>query len=260
MVVLNLSLEGKVALVTGASRGIGKAIALAFAQAGADVAICARNVAALGNVAEEIQGLGRHSVAIRADIGVKSDVEHMVEKIFKEFNAIDVLVNNAGIIMHSPMVKLSEEDWDKLMNTDIKGYYLVSKAVAPIMMKRKSGNIINISSINAQLIKSTFGYGGLGAYCTAKAGVSMLTKVLAQELASYNIRVNAIGPGLIETEMDYAYLHDKEKLQEALTRIPLSRIGQPSDIAETALFLASDASSYITGQTIFVDGGRLVSH
>lgn len=258
MVSLNLSLEGKIALVTGASRGIGKAIALAFAQAGADVAMCARNLATLEDFAEEIQALGRRSLAIQADIGVKNDVECMVEKTLKEFSTIDILVNNAGIVMCSPMIELAEEDWDKLMSIDLKGYYLVSKAVAPTMMKKGSGNIINISSINALVLKSTFGHGGFGAYCIAKAGVLTLTRALAQEMAPYNIRVNAIGPGLINTGMNP--VDDEEVLREVLPRIPLGRVGQPSDIAETALFLASDASSYITGQVIFVDGGRLVSY
>ncbi len=259
MVVPSLSLEGRIALVTGASRGIGKGIAVAFAEAGADVALCARNLQDLEKVSEEIRTLGRRSLVIQADTGVSSEIERMVGKTLEEFGTIDILVNNAGIAMRSPMVELAEEDWDRLMDTDIKGYYLCSKAVAPTMIENKNGNIINISSISAQVLTSTFGYGELGAYCIAKSGVVTLTKVLARELAPYNIRVNAIGPGLIATEMNL-HVYDKKWVEEALTRIPLRRIGQPSDIAPTALFLASDASSYITGQVIFVDGGRLVSH
>ncbi len=259
MAIPSLSMDGKVALVTGASRGIGEGIALAFAEAGADVAVCSRSLPAVERVAEEIRALGRRSLAIQADIGMKSDVERMVEETLKGFGTIDILMNNAGISVRSPMIELPEEDWDKLMDIDIKGYYLCSKAVAPTMIEKRSGNIISISSINAQLLTSTFGYGGLGAYCIAKSGVLTLTRVLAQELAPYNVRVNAIGPGLIETDLN-PFMRDEERVKEALARVPLGRVGQPSDVAATALFLASDASSYITGQVIFVDGGRMVSH
>ncbi|MBA7578883.1 3-oxoacyl-[acyl-carrier-protein] reductase FabG [subsurface metagenome] len=247
-----------VALVTGASRGIGKAIALAFAEAGADVAVCARNMAALEVTAKEITALGQHSLAIQGDVSTKKDIDRTVGQTLKEFATIDILVNNAGIVLCSPMVELAEEDWDKLMDIDLKGYYLASKAVAPTMMQKKGGNIINISSINAWLLRSTAGNMGFGAYCTAKAGVFTLTRAFALELAPYNIRVNAIGPGFINTDMNPA--EDEETIQKLKPCIPLGRVGQPEDIADTALFLASDASSYITGQTIFVDGGRLVSH
>ena len=248
----NFSLDGKTAIVTGGKRGIGKAIALAFAEAGADVAVCGRVIedGELQAVAEEIQGLGRRSLAVQADISRKADVDNLVQKVMEEFGAIDILVNNAGIIIRTPLIDTPEDDWDKVIDTDLKGYYLCSQAVGKRMMERKRGNIINISSnLGIKVQKNT------GAYCIAKAGVFMLTRVLAVELGSYNIRVNAIAPGIVQTEFSMSLWGDPEIRKQRESMTPLGRLAEPSDIVRAALFLASDTSSLITGDTIVVDGG-----
>ena len=259
MSVPNFSLDGKVALITGGSSGIGKAIALTFAAAGADVAVCARRLPALEKVAEEIRALGRRALAIQANIRLKEDVDNMVEMTAKELGAIDILVNNACETKnpHKTLVDLPEEEWDIVMDTDLKGYYLCSQTVGRLMMKKKEGNIINTSSISAVIPETP-----LGAYSIAKAGVAMMTKMLAVELAPYNIRVNAVGPGFVRTGMtDYLWTEPGglEKLKPWIDRTPLKRLAESSDVAAAALFLASDASRSITGHTIFVDGGWLIA-
>tara|TARA_Y100000294_G_scaffold163858_1_gene170120 strand:- start:910 stop:1680 length:771 start_codon:yes stop_codon:yes gene_type:complete len=253
MGIPSFSLEGKVAIVTGGKRGIGKAIALAFAEAGADVAVCSRVIkdGELQAVANEIQGLGRRSLAVQADITRKTDVDNLVQRVVDEFTAIDILVNNAGIyFVDPPLLDVPEGDWDKIINVNLKGHYLCSQAVGKRMVDRKAGNIINIASELAIKPSSE-----AGVYCIAKAGVVMLTRVLAKELASYNIRVNAIAPGAARTKMLEYLLSDSEALKQYEAQIPLGRIAEPGDIIGTALFLASEASSYITGHTILVDGG-----
>jgi len=253
----NFSLEGKVAIVTGAKRGIGKEIALTFAEAGADVAVCTRVVedGRLDVVAKEIQKLGRRSLAIQVDISQKADVDKMVQKVMNELGVIDILVNNAAIIIRAKLLEHCEDDWDKIMNTDLKGYYLCSRAVAQRMVEiGKGGNIINVASLSGMKASPN-----QAAYCIAKAGVVMLTRVLAMELASDKIRVNDIAPGAVKTELNESLWKDPKTLEwmEEEAGIPLGYAAQPSDIAGAALFLASDASSYITGTTIVVDGGVL---
>jgi NAD(P)-dependent dehydrogenase (short-subunit alcohol dehydrogenase family) len=252
MVLPNFSLEGKVALVTGGSRGIGRAIALTFAEAGADVAICSRNLPELEEVAEEIRRRERRSVAVAANIGVKSDVENLVQRAVQELGTIDILVNNAAMNILAPLLDLREDGWDKIMNTDLKGYYLCSQIVGKVMVQNKKGNIINIASTAAARASHR-----MGAYCIAKAGVVMLTKVLAVELAEYNIRANAIAPGMVKTKFSQPLWSDATLLSKKLPQIPLGRLAEPEEIVGAALFLASDASSYITGHTIFVDGGTM---
>jgi NAD(P)-dependent dehydrogenase (short-subunit alcohol dehydrogenase family) len=253
MGIPSFSLAGKVAIVTGAKRGIGKAIALAFAEAGADVAVCSRVIedGQLQAVAEEIQRLGRRSLAIQADISKKADVDNLVQKVMDQFAAIDILVNNAGILLKKSLLNTSEDDWDEIINVDLKGCYLCSQAVGKSMVERRRGNIINISSTHG--LKAAI---NRGAYCVAKAGVLMLTRVAALELASYNIRVNAITPTIVKTEMTRASWSVPETLEYYRSTIPLGRLAEPGDIVGAALFLASDASSFITGHTIVVDGGR----
>ncbi len=253
MVTPNFSLAGKVALVTGGKRGIGKTIALAFAHAGADVAICSRDIAdgQLTGVADEIQKLGRSSLAIQADVSQKSDVEKMVGQVISKFGAIDILVNNAGIGNRGMLVDLPEAEWDKLIDIDLKGCFLCAQAVGKKMIERKKGSIINIASGMAS--KAT---AGRGAYCVAKAGVAMLTRALAQDLGSYSIRANTIAPGLVKTEFSRQGWTDSAYLKRAESMTPLGRIGEPEDVAGAAVFLASDAAAYITGATIVVDGGR----
>lgn len=248
---LDFTLDGKIAIVTGASRGIGKAIALGFAQAGADVVVCSRTLSDLEKVAEEIKELGRKSLAVPTDIASKASVYALVKKVVHEFGTIDILVNNAArLTIAAPLLDLREVGWDKMMNTDLKGYYLCSQAVGRLMVRKKGGNILNIAT--------TLAFRALpqnGGYCIAKAGVIMLTKVLAAELAKYNIRANAIAPGLTKTRFSEKVWSNPCLLRESEKVIPLGRIAEPTDMVGAAIFLGSDASNYITGQTICVDGG-----
>ncbi|MBI4186019.1 MAG: SDR family oxidoreductase [Chloroflexi bacterium] len=248
----SFSLAGRTALVTGGSRGIGRAIALTFAEAGADVAICSRTVAdgKLEAVAGEVRRLGRRSLAVQADITRQADVENMVRRVRDEFGSIDILVNNAGNYITFFLTELREKEWDMTIDTHLKGYYFCCQAVSKVMVKQKRGNIISIASDLA--IKP---YSESGAYSAAKAGVLMLTRSLALELGKYRIRVNAISPGMVRTEMMDYLTRDPEALREAEAAIPLGRMAETEDIAAAALFLASDASSHITGQAIVVDGG-----
>ncbi len=254
MSIPSLSLEGKVAIVTGSKRGIGKAIALAFAEAGADVALCSRVVedGLLEAVAKEIQEFGRRSLAIQADIARKTDVDNMVQRVIDEFGAIDILVNNAAVVVEAPLLEFSEEDWDTTMDTDLKGYFLCCQAVGKRMVERKKGNIINMASKAGLKPRETN-----GVYAVAKAGVIMLTRALARELASYHIRVNAIAPYWVKTESAVADFNNPEFVKMMVATTPLGYLSEPSDIVGSALFLASDASSYITGHTLLVDGGGL---
>lgn len=252
MGVAGFSLEGKVAIVTGGRRGIGRAIALAFAEAGADIVVCDRVVedGELEAVAEEIRRLGRRSLAIQADITRKGDMDNLVQRVVDEFSAVDILVNSAAMNIRAPLLELREDGWDRIINTDLKGYYLCSQAVARRMVEQKRGNIINMASTAA--MKAT---PEMGAYCIAKAGVVMLTRVLALELAKYNIRVNAIAPSIVKTKFSEPLWSNPDTLKQIAGDIPLGRLAETDDIIGSALFLASDASSYVTGHTIIVDGG-----
>jgi len=250
--VAGFSLEGKVAIVTGGRRGIGRAIALAFAEAGADIVVCDRVVedGELEAVAEEIRRLGRRSLAIQADITRKGDMDNLVQRVVAEFSAVDILVNSAAMNIRAPLLELREDGWDRIINTDLKGYYLCSQAVAGRMVEQKRGNIINMASTAAMKAAPE-----MGAYCIAKAGVVMLTRVLALELARYNIRVNAIAPSMVKTKFSQPLWSDPKTLKQIEAELPLGRLAETGDIIGSALFLASDASSYITGHTIIVDGG-----
>lgn len=241
--------EGKVALVTGASRGIGRAIAIALAEAGADVIV---NYAGSQGAAEEtvaaIEALGRKAVAIQANVGKADEAEQLVKSSLEQFGKIDILVNNAGITRDNLIMRMKEEEFDQVIETNLKGVFNCLKAVTRPMMKQRSGRIINISSVVGQL-----GNPGQANYVAAKAGVIGLTKAAARELASRGITVNAVAPGFIETDMTDA-LPEGTK-EQLLTGIPLARLGRPEDIAKAVLFLASEDASYMTGQTIHVDGG-----
>jgi NAD(P)-dependent dehydrogenase (short-subunit alcohol dehydrogenase family) len=254
MTVPVFSLAGKVALVTGGSRGIGKSIALAYAEAGADVAICSRRIedGELGAVDRGIQNMGRRSLAIQADTSRKADVDRMVERVAGELGSLDILVNNAGILVRSSLLDISEEDLDRLLGIDLKAYILCAQAAGKVMVKQKRGNIINISTQHA--FKATPGF---GPYGIAKAGVVMLTRVLARELGSHGIRANGIAPGLTRTEFSQLTWTNTQLLKEIEAGLPLGRMGEPEDVAEAALFLASDVSKYVTGQTIVMEGGGL---
>jgi len=255
MSIPNLSLADKVAIVTGGRRGIGKAIALAFAEAGADVAIC-DNVVETGELettAEEIKKLGRHSLAVQADVTKKAEVDDFVQRVIDEFGFIDILVNNAAITINAPTLDFEEDDWDKVTDTDLKGYFLCAQAVGKRMAGLKRGNIINIASDDA--FRASKGDGV--PYGVAKAGVVMLTRILAKKLARYNIRVNAIAPGTVRAPISTMAWTNPEYMKELEASVPLGRIAETSDIVGPALFLASEASGYITGHTIVVDGGRM---
>jgi NAD(P)-dependent dehydrogenase (short-subunit alcohol dehydrogenase family) len=254
MTVPVFSLTGRVALVTGGSRGIGKSIALAYAEAGADVAICSRRIedGELVAVARAIKNLGQRSLSIQADTSHKSDVDKMVKRVVGELGTIDILVNNAGILVRSSLLDISEEDLDRLLGIDLKAYILCAQAAGKVMVQQKRGNIINISTQHA--FKATPGF---GPYGIAKAGVVMLTRVLARELGSYGIRANGIAPGLTRTEFSQLTWSNTKLLKEIEAGLPLGRMGEPEDVAEAALFLASDVSKYVTGQTIVMEGGGL---
>ena len=247
----NYSLEGKVAIVTGGSKGIGRAIALAFAEAGADVVVCSRALdGQLEAVAEEIRKLGKHSLAIPTDITQKASVDNMVQRTIDEFGFIDILVNNAGILVATPFLEHSEEVWNRVMDTNLKGYLLCSQAVVKKMIERKQGNIINMSSIRGLAASRD-----RVAYCVSKAGVIMMTQVMALEFAPYHIRVNAIAPGWIKTQLNERLWSDPKDHKRIEATVPLGYLAEPDTIARAALYLASDVSSYVTGHTLTVDGG-----
>jgi 3-oxoacyl-[acyl-carrier protein] reductase len=245
-------LKDKAVLVTGASRGIGRAIALYFAGQGAKVAVNYSGSEEKANdVVAEIKKNGGTAFALKADISSSDDVTNMVKSVIDEFGSLDVLVNNAGITRDNLLMRMKEEEWDAVINTNLKGVFLTTKAVSRQMMKQRQGRIINIASI-----VGVSGNAGQANYVAAKAGVIGLTKTTAKELSSRGITVNAIAPGFIETDMT-GKLEDGIK-QDMLKNIPLSRFGQPEDIAAAAAFLASDEASYITGQTLHVDGGMVM--
>ncbi|WP_424765821.1 3-oxoacyl-[acyl-carrier-protein] reductase [Paenibacillus sp. sgz302251] len=243
------SLEGKKALVTGASRGIGRAIAIALAEAGADVAInYSGSEAAAAETAQAVEAFGRRAIILQANVGKTDEFESMVKEVIAQFGAIDILVNNAGITRDNLIMRMKEDEFDQVIETNLKGVFNGIKAVTRPMMKQRSGRIINISSVVGVL-----GNPGQANYVAAKAGVIGLTKASARELASRGITVNCVAPGFIQTDMT-----DKlpEEMRESLSgQIPLARLGDPGDIANAVRFLASDASAYMTGQTIHVDGG-----
>lgn len=247
-------LTGRVALITGGSRGIGRAIALGMAEAGADVVVSSRKLQDLEEVAKEIQRLGRKALPVAAHVGKMEDIKNLVDRTLGEFGRIDILVNNAATNpVFCPILDLEERAWDKIMEVNLKGMFFLSQEVCRRYMKDKGGNIINITSVDGISPDP-----GLGAYSVSKAGVIMLTKVLAAEWAPYGIRVNAIAPGLIKTKFSQALWDNPAILDEVLSHTPLRRLGAPEDIVGAALFLASDASSFVTGETIVVDGGALI--
>lgn len=254
MNIPEFSLSGKVALITGCRRGIGRSIALAFAKAGADIAICdiVINDGKLEKVAQEIREFGRGSLALQADTSSKSDVEDMVEKVCKDLGVIDILVNNAGVNLTKPILDLSEDEWDKIIDIDLKGYFLCAQSVGKKMVEKREGAIINIASQFA--FKAV---PNVGAYCIAKQGVVMLTRVLARELGQYNIRSNAIAPGMVKTDFNRQVWTNKELIENLLPTIPLGKLAEPEDITGTALYLASNASRHVSGHTIVVDGGGI---
>ena len=243
-----MELKGKVALVTGGAQGIGRAVALLLAQNGADVAVSDINLERAEETAKEIEALGRRAMAIRADVAKSADVEQMVEVILGRFGQIDILINNAGIAKDKLILRMTEEDWDTVLNVNLKGTFHCTKAVVRHMSKQRNGKIVNIASVVGEM-----GNAGQANYSASKAGVIGFTKTIAREFAQRGINVNAIAPGYIETPMTEAL---PEKAKEELKRmIPMERLGRPEDVAAAVLFLVSEASSYITGQVLNVNGG-----
>lgn len=242
-------LKGKAALVTGASRGIGRAIAIELAQQGVNVAVnYAGNAEKAEKVVSEIQALGVKAFAVKANVANADEVQGMVKETIEAFGSLDILVNNAGITRDGLIMRMKEEDWDAVINTNLKGVFNCTKAVTRQMMKQRYGRIVNISSVVGVL-----GNAGQANYVAAKAGVIGLTKTLARELANRNITVNAVAPGFIETDMTDELSDDIK--QELLKQIPLAKLGKAEDIASVVRFLVSDDANYMTGQTLHVDGG-----
>ena len=243
-----MDLKGKAALVTGGSRGIGRAIALAFAKAGANVSLCARDLTQVERVAEEARALGVEALAVKADIAYSAEVEALIQACLGKFGRLDILVNNAGIVKDALVVRMKDEDWDRVLEVNLKGaFYSIRSALKP-MMKQRGGRIINIASV-----VGVMGNVGQANYVAAKAGLIGFTKAVAREVAAWGITVNAVAPGFIETDM-VASLPEKVR-QAYLEQIPLKRLGSPEEVAAVVCFLASDAASYITGQVIHVNGG-----
>jgi len=249
------SLSGKVALVTGGSRGIGKATAIGFARFGADVAIASRTLSDLEVVADEIRGLGRKALPVAAHVGKMEQIKSLVETVHKEFGKIDILINGAGTSpAMSPMLEIEERLWDSVMNLNLKGLVLLSQAVASIM-KEHGGSIINVASINSYMHEPD-----IGVYAISKAAVVQATKIMAEEWAKYNIRVNAVAPGQIHTRLGDSIFEARPDYKKVfLERVPMRRIGDPDEIVGAMIYLASDASSYVTGTTVVVDGGTLTT-
>ncbi|MFA5224055.1 MAG: 3-oxoacyl-[acyl-carrier-protein] reductase [Candidatus Omnitrophota bacterium] len=247
-----MRLKDKVALITGGARGIGQAIAMTFAREGADIVVADVNLEIAQKTALEIEGLGRKALALEMDVTNFEKVEEGINKILDKMGKVDILVNNAGITKDNLLLRMSQADWDAVINVNLKGTFNCIKAVTRPMIKQRSGRIISIASIIGLM-----GNPGQANYAASKAGIIALTKTVAKELASRNINANAVAPGFIQTEMTAKLPEDiKKKMLEA---IPLAKLGTPQDVANTCLFLASEESSYITGQVITIDGGMVMS-
>ncbi len=250
---MDFSLSGKVALVTGGSRGIGKAIALGLAEAGADLAIAARKQPELEAAAEEIRKTGRMCLPVPAHIGRSEDRENLVKKVVEAYGRIDILVNNAATNPTVvPALEVDERAWDAVMNLNLKGLFFLSQSVAKVMKEHGGGRIINIASIAG--ISPDI----LAVYSISKAGVIMATKVMAQQWAPYNIRANVVAPGMTRTGFSQPLWGNPEILREVTARTPMGRIAEPEEMVGAVLFLASDAASYVTGQVLAVDGGTTI--
>jgi len=243
-------LPNKVALVTGASRGIGRYLAQGLARYGADIIATGRTVSQLEEAAQEIRQLGRRCLVVPMDITQKADIEKGVEKAFQHFGRIDILVNNAGINIPKPALEVTEEDWRRVLDSNLTGLFFCCQAVGRIMVNQKSGKIINISSQTG-----TVAIQWRAAYCSSKAGVNLLTKVLALEWGPHNINVNAVAPTFIETPMTKPMLENPAFREMVLNKILLGRVGQPKDVLGAVIYLASEASDLVTGHVLLVDGG-----
>lgn len=248
-----MKLEGKVAIVTGAARGIGREIALTFAKEGANVAIADIDMEALRGVSREIKSFGKSVIEAKVDISISVEVARLRDLVIQRFGKMDILVNNAAYIRYGKFLEFEENEWDRVIEVGLKGYFLCSQVAAREMVKNRKGKIISMASVAGEV-----GFQRGCAYCSAKGGVIALTKVMALELAPYGINVNAIAPGPTDTG-GLRSLLSKEDMEERINRIPLRRFGMPDDIAKAALFLASEDSNYITGHILDVDGGFIAA-
>jgi 3-oxoacyl-[acyl-carrier protein] reductase len=243
-----MSLTGKKALVTGASRGIGKAIALKLAAEGADVIVTATSLDRAKQTADQIALLGRRAIPVKVDVGVSSEVEALFKVVTDEFGSLDILVNNAGITRDGLLMRMKDEDWDSVIDVNLKGTFLCTREAIKLMAKAKSGRVVTISSVVGEM-----GNAGQANYCASKAGIIGFTKAVAREYAKRNITVNAVAPGFIETDMT-GVLSEGIR-EELLKQIPVNRFGSPEDIANAVFFLVSGLGSYVTGQVLAVNGG-----
>lgn len=249
-----LNLHGKIALVTGASKGLGRGYAKVLAEAGAVVICAARNVVGLQETVNQIKGAGGKGEVCQVDISKVSEIKEVVDNIANKHGSLDILVNNAGTEIAKPFLDVTTQDYDVIMGTNLKGVYFTAQAAASHMLSQRSGKIINIGSLGSQI-----GLAGSTVYCASKGGVLQFTRALAVELASHNIQVNALGPGYFRTDMTEPFFRDPEHKEWIENRIPLGRIGTPEDLAAIIVFLAGAGSDYITGQIFYVDGGWLAS-
>ncbi len=243
-------LSGKVAVVTGASRGLGRRFALALARAGADLAVTSRSLERLGETCRMIEEAGRRCVPLELEVRSLESIERMAASCVEAFGKIDILVNNAGCNVRKPALEITWEDWNLVLDTNLRGAFFVAQAVARHMVPRRYGRIINIGSVT-----SVFGYAGLAPYCASRGGIKQLTMSLADDWGPFGITVNCLAPGWFKTAQNAVLYEDKEWVAYLCDRIPLKRPGRPPDLDGAVVFLASDASAYITGQTLLVDGG-----
>lgn len=248
-------LTGQVAIVTGARRGMGRTHSLALAKAGAKVAVSDISQEDCQIIVEEIKKAGGKALAVKCDVSKKEEVDNLVKATVDKWGKVDILVNNAGICQFKPFLELTEEEWDRTLDINLKGYFLCAQAAAKEMAKQKSGVIINIASV--AMGQQGIGFSNIAHYCASKGGIVAMTEALALELAPFNIRVNAVAPGMIETPMIDTVKSDPKTLEALMARVPLRRIGKPEEVSNLVLFLASDDSSYMTGSTVVIDGGWL---
>lgn len=248
-------LKNKVAIVTGARRGMGRIHALTLAKAGVKVVVADIALEDCQKVVKEIKKQGGEALAVKCDVAKKVEITEMVKKTIEVFGKLDILVNNAGIAQFKPFLELSEEEWDRTLDINLKGYFLCAQAAAKEMVKKNSGVIVNIASV--AMGQQGIGFLNMAHYCASKGGIVGMTEALALELAPYHIRVNAISPGMIETTMIDPVKQDPKMIKTLLARVPMRRLGKPEEVSSLVLFLASDESSYMTGSTVVIDGGWL---
>ncbi len=246
----SFSLSGKVAVVTGASRGLGQFFSRALARAGADLVITSRRVADLKPFAEKIKGMGRQVFPLELDVRRTESIQKTADVAWEHFGKIDILINNAGCNVRKPALDITSDDWNLVLETNLRGTFFVAQAFARHMVKRGYGRIINIGSVT-----SVFGYAGIAPYCASRGGIKQLTMSLADEWGKFGVTVNCLAPGWFHTEQNDVLYQNQKWVEYITDRIPLKRPGQPEDLGGAAVFLASDVSGYITGQTLLVDGG-----